>query len=149
VPAPNVFEYAVVRVVPRVEREEFINAGVVLCCLARRFLAARLALDRARLTALAPWLDADDADEVQQHLDLIPLVCAGDAAAGAIGALPLARRFDWLVAPRSTIVQSSPVHAGLCRDPLAQLDRLFDAAVRLPTPAPARCASSIEGEAPN
>ncbi|HEY7295294.1 MAG TPA: DUF3037 domain-containing protein, partial [Dehalococcoidia bacterium] len=124
-PATSVFEYAIVRIVPRVEREEFINAGVVLCCPARRFLAARLVLDRARLAAFAPWLDRLDLSEVQRHLDLIPLVCAGDPATGSVGALPLRRRFDWLVAPRSTVVQPSPVHAGLCHDPRTELDRLF------------------------
>ncbi|HLZ70172.1 MAG TPA: DUF3037 domain-containing protein [Dehalococcoidia bacterium] len=138
-PAASVFEYAVVRVVPRVEREEFLNAGVVLCCLEQRFLAARLALERARLAVFAPWLSADDLDAVQQHLDLIALVCAGAAEAGEIGGLPLARRFDWLVTPRSTLVQTSPVHAGLCRDPRAELERLFDLSVRLP-PEDGRCA---------
>lgn len=137
--AASAFEYAVVRIVPRVEREEFVNAGVVLCCLTRRFLAARVALERARLLALAPWLGASDVEEIERHLGLIPLVAAGDAAAGEVGALPPARRFDWLVAPRSTIVQTSPVHAGLCHDPAAELERLFAFAVAPPSAAAMAC----------
>jgi len=144
VPVPSVFEYAVVRIVPRVEREEFFNAGVVLCCLAQRYLAARIELDRARLLALAPWLDAEVLDEIRRHLELIPLVCAGDPATGEIGALPPARRFDWLVTPRSTVVQPSPVHAGLCLDPAAELARLFAAIV--PPPAAACRRSPLEAE---
>jgi len=132
VPAQHAFDCAVVRVVPRVEREEFLNAGVILFCRVRRFLSARILLDRTRLAAFAPALDIDD---VQHHLDLIPLVCAGDAAAGAIAGLPLAERFYWLVAPRSTVVQTSPVHSGLCEDPSAELEHLFETMV-LP---PAEC----------
>jgi hypothetical protein len=121
-PARQVFEYAIIRIVPRVEREEFINAGVVLFCRSRRFLDARIALDPARLAALAPQLDLAT---VQEQLGHIPLVCAGGAAAGPLGALPQAERFRWLVAPRSTIVQPSPVHAGLSDDPQAELERLL------------------------
>jgi Protein of unknown function (DUF3037) len=120
-PAREVFEYAIIRIVPRVEREEFINAGVVLFCRTRQFLDARIALDAERLNALAPHLDIA---AVQEQLSHIPLVCVGGAAAGPIGSLPQPERFRWLVAPRSTIVQPSPVHAGLCDDPQAELDRL-------------------------
>jgi len=148
VSAASAFEYAVVRVVPRVEREEFLNAGVVLCCLARRFLAARVVLDRARLRALAPWLGAAEIDEIERHLGLIPLVCAGDRATGEIGAMPPARRFDWIVAPRSTIVQTSPVHAGLCHDPAAELERLFALAV-LPPADPTSCGAPFEAGQPS
>ena len=120
-PARDCFEAAVLRVVPRVEREEFINVGVVLFCKARRFLAARIALDRARLAALAPGLV--DPDEVRQHLEHIRLVCEGDPSAGPIAELSQAERFHWLVAPRSTIIQISPVHSGLCDHPEQALRR--------------------------
>ena len=120
-PARDVFEYALIRLVPRVEREEFVNVGVVLFCRARRFLDARLALDRERLAALAPELDLA---AIQEQLDHIPLVCLGGTAAGPIGLLPQPERFRWRVAPRSTVVQPSPVHCGLCDDPQEVLDRL-------------------------
>src|SRR5262245_38764948 len=125
-PAHDVFEYAIIRIVPRVEREEFINAGVVLFCRTRRFLDARIALDTQRLAVLAPDLDMAS---VQEELDHIPIVCAGGEAAGPIGLLPQAERFRWLVAPRSTIVQPSPVHCGLCDDPQAELDQLVETMV--------------------
>lgn len=120
-PAPDAFEYAVIRIVPRVERGEFVNAGVVLFCRTRHFLDARIELDTARLAALAPGLDLA---AVREHLDYIRLVCAGGAAAGPIGLLPQHERFRWLTAPRSTIVQPSPVHCGICDDPQAALDNL-------------------------
>ena len=129
-PALDSFDYAVVRVVPRVEREEFINAGVILFCRTRRYLDARIALDRDRVHALAPWLDLD---EVEHHLAVIPLICAGDPSGGPIATLPLAGRFHWLVAPRSTIVQPSPVHSGLCVDPRATLEHLMKRMVLTPT----------------
>jgi len=136
-PVRDVFEYAIVRVVPRVEREEFINAGVVLFCRTRRFLDARIALDTQRLAALAPELDVTP---IQEELDHIPTVCVGGEAAGPIGLLPQAERFRWLVAPRSTIVQPSPVHCGLCEDPQIELDRLVETMVwstyRYPTGQP-------------
>ena len=121
-PALSSFDYAIVRVVPRVEREEFINAGVILYCLTQRFLAARVALDPQRLLALDPGADVE---LVQGHLESIPRVCAGGRGAGPIGQLPQKERFHWLVAPRSTILQTSPVHSGLCADPQAALDALF------------------------
>lgn len=130
-PAPRSFDYAVIRVVPRVEREEFVNAGVILYCSTLRFLAAAVELDVSRLLALAPDVDAD---LVRSHLSSIPQICAGGADAGPIGALPPVERFDWLVAPRSTIIQTSPVHAGLCDDPRDALDRLMNRMVRLPRP---------------
>lgn len=128
-PVLNSFDYAVIRVVPRVEREEFLNAGVILFCRTRRFLECRLALDRQRLHAFAPALDLA---EVEGHLAVLPLVCAGDPGAGPIARLPLAGRFHWLVAPRSTIIQTSPVHTGLCLDPAATLEHLVDVMVRVP-----------------
>jgi hypothetical protein len=130
-PAPSSFDYAIIRVVPRVEREEFINAGVILFCRPRRFLEARVELDRARLAALAPDLDPD---LVQRYLEIFPRVAAGGPETGPIGQLPLAERFHWLTAPRSTIIQPSPVHAGLCTDPDAALTHLLNTMVRPPAP---------------
>lgn len=128
-PARRSFDYAIVRVVPRVERGELINAGVILHCPARRFLDARIELDIARLRALAPDVDVD---AVHGHLASIPRVCAGGSEAGPIGQLPQRERFHWLVAPRSTIIQTSPVHAGLCMEPQEALDALMRRMVRLP-----------------
>jgi hypothetical protein len=122
VPAPSSFDYAVVRVVPRVERGEFINAGVIVYCLEKRFLGARIHLDEARLKAL--WPDAD-IDLIRQHLEAIPRICAGDPSAGSIARLGLRERFHWLVAPRSTIIQISPVHGGICTEPENILDELM------------------------
>lgn len=127
-PEPAAFDYAVVRVVPRVEREEFVNAGVILCCPARGFLGARVGLPRERLRALAPELDLD---EVGRQLAAIPVICAGGEEAGPIGRLSLRERFHWLVSPSSTIIQPSPTHAGLCKDPQAELDHLFETMVRM------------------
>ena len=118
---PSPFQYAIVRVVPRVERGECVNAGVVLFCRPRRYLAARVALDVARLRALAPDIDLDG---VRGHLEAVERIAAGDPAAGAIAALPASERFHWLVAPSSTIIQCSPVHTGLSDDPAAELERL-------------------------
>lgn len=112
-PVPSSFDYAVVRVVPRVEREEFINAGVIVFCLEHRFLAARVVVDEARLKALWPKLDVD---LVRRHLEAIPKVAAGDLSAGPIAKLSQRERFHWLVSPRSTIIQVSPVHTGLCEE---------------------------------
>ena len=120
------FQYAIVRVVPRVERGECFNAGVVLLCRPRRFLAARVALDERRLAALAPDLEPE---AVRPHLDALVRIAAGDPAAGPIAHLSQAERFHWLVAPSSTIIQPSPVHTGLCDDPAAMLDHLFETLV--------------------
>jgi hypothetical protein len=125
------FDYSVIRVVPRVEREEFMNAGVILFCRTRRFLGARLALDSRRLYAFAPWIDVE---EVREHLEFVELVCAGDPAAGPIAELPLSGRFHWLSAPRSTVVQPSPVHSGLTDDPSQTLEHLVGALVLPPRP---------------
>jgi len=120
--APHAYDYAVIRVVPRVEREEFLNAGVILSCPGRNFLDARLHVDRERLKALAPQLDLE---LVEQYLAVIPIVCRGDAAAGPIGRLTARQRFHWLVAPRSTVIQTSAVHSGLCEEPDAALEHLM------------------------
>ena len=121
------FQYAVIRVVPRVERGECLNAGVVLLCRPKRFLAARVALDEGRLRALAA--DVDPAT-IEAHLAAIERVAAGDAAAGPIARFGQGERFHWLVAPSSTVIQPSEVHTGLCEDPAAELDHLFDRLVR-------------------
>jgi len=122
VPEPDEYQYAVLRVVPSVERGERINAGVVLFCRRCGFLAARVALDEARLAALAP--DAD-AQPIRRHLDELTRIAAGERDGGPIAALPQSERFHWLVAPSSTVVQPSEVHTGMCSDPEALLDRLF------------------------
>jgi hypothetical protein len=120
---PDQFAYAILRVVPRVERGEQLNAGVVLFCRRRGFLAVRAELDERRLAALAPDLDPA---VVRAHLDALVRIAAGDPAGGAVAALEPSERFGWLVAPSSTIIQPSPVHTGICDDPQAMLDRLFD-----------------------
>lgn len=125
--AADAFDYAVLRVVPRVERGERVNVGVVLHCRARGFLEARSEPDERRLLALWPALDVE---AVRGHLDFLRRVCAGDAACGHVAGLPQAERFGWVVSPASTIVQPSRVHAGLCADPAAALDRLLAALVR-------------------
>jgi hypothetical protein len=128
VPAPSSFDYAVLRVVPRVEREEFVNAGVVLFCLQRDFLGAQVELDVARVRALWPGADLP---LLEAHLAAVPLICAGAPGSGPIGRLSARERFHWLVAPRSTVLQVSPVHSGLCDDPAAALERLMDRMVRV------------------
>ena len=116
------FDYAIVRVAPHVEREEFINVGVILFCRTRNFLAARVHVDATRLAQFFPELDAS---LVLANVDLIPRLCAGGAEFGAIGELSKAERFHWLTSPRSTAVQVSPVHCGLCDEPEQALDELF------------------------
>lgn len=116
------YMYAVIRVVPHVERGECFNAGLVLFCRPRRFLAARVRLDEAKLAALAPGCDPAF---VQAHLDARPLIAAGDADGGPIALLEPAERFHWLTAPGSTVIQPGPVHTGLTDDPQATFDRLF------------------------
>ena len=115
------YDYAVIRVVPKVDREEFINAGVIVSCPDLSFLEARIKLDESRLRALDPNIDLD---LVRKHLNSIPTICRGGGEAGSIGQLPQRQRFHWLVAPRSTIIQTSPVHTGRCGDPAAALEHL-------------------------
>jgi Protein of unknown function (DUF3037) len=119
---PSQFQYAIIRVVPDVERGECLNAGVILLCRPRRFLAARVKLDEAKLRALAP--DADPAT-ILPHLAAIERIAAGDPTAGAMARLGQGERFHWLVAPSSTVIQASEVHTGICDDPAAELDHLF------------------------
>ena len=128
---PHPYEYAVLRVVPRVERCELVNVGVVVYSHPLDFLDARLTDDLARATALDPNLDVD---AVHTQLLAILALCRGDASAGASGLRPLGDRFRWLVAPRSTVVQPSPVHTGLTDDPRRELADLFRRMVDPPAP---------------
>lgn len=128
-PAPSSFDYAVLRVVPRVDREEFVNAGVVLFCLEHDYLGARVELDRDRVRALFPDVELAT---VEEHLLAVPRICAGGEGSGPIGRLSKRERFHWLVAPRSTVIQVSPVHVGLCEDPERALEHLMDRMVRRP-----------------
>ena len=123
------YSFAIVRVVPRVERGECMNVGVVLFARERRFLAACFELDRPRLLALAPDLDLG---LVERHLETFCAIAAGERAGGPVADLPPAERFHWLTAPRSTILQTAPAHEGRTADPAAELERLLDAYVRLP-----------------
>ncbi len=120
----HTYDYALLRVVPRVERGEFVNVGVVLFCRTLRYVAAAVEMDRERLGAIAPDLDLD---LVEEHLQQIPAICAG---AGPIGQLNEAERFHWLVAPHSTIIQASPVHSGHCDDPEVALAHIMETMVR-------------------
>ena len=127
-PAMSSFDYAVIRVVPRVEREEFVNAGVILFCLEQDFLAATVEANEPRLRALWPGVDLP---LVRHHLEAIPKVCAATPDAGPIARLARRERFHWLVAPRSTVIQVSPVHSGLCAAPDRALAHLFEQMVLL------------------
>lgn len=122
-PESNSFEYTIARIVPRVERDEFVNVGVVLLCRSARFLRARFRVDVHRLALLAPDLDVD---AVQAQLELVERLCAGGAETGPIGTLSLPDRFRWIASPRSTSLQFSPVHCGLCHDPQQALDEVFE-----------------------
>ena len=123
----HAYDYAVIRVVPRVERGEFINVGVVLSCKGSRFLQARIELDEARLRAIDPGVDIET---VRGHLAAFAAICAGGDDSGPIGKLPVRERFHWLVAPRSTMIQTSPVHSGRCAEHDQMLERLLDTMVR-------------------
>jgi Protein of unknown function (DUF3037) len=121
------FDYAVIRLVPRVEREEFFNVGVILSCPAFKFLEAKIFLDEEKLKCFTPETDVED---VKQFLAVIPKICAGEDIAGVIGELTQRERFYWLTAQRSTIIQSSPVHTGLTEDPAETLAHLFERNVK-------------------
>jgi hypothetical protein len=120
VPGLHSYDYAYVRVVPHIERGEFVNVGVILFCRTLRYLDAKIRLDANRIAALAP---AFDLTHLQTHLDFIPRICAG---AGPIGQLGQAESFHWLVSPHNTVIQTSPVHSGLCSDPALALARLLE-----------------------
>ena len=125
--ALRTYDYAVVRVVPRVERGEFVNAGIILSCDIERILLAGIELDEKVLLAIDSRVDLD---LVRSALQSSPAICAGGEAAGDIGRLSARERFHWLVGPRSTIVQTSPVHTGQCSDPTAALEHLMRTMVR-------------------
>jgi Protein of unknown function (DUF3037) len=125
--ALRTYDYAVVRVVPRVERGEFVNAGIILCCDVERILQATIELDETALLAIDARVDME---LVRSVLASIPMICAGGDGAGDIGKMSARERFHWLVAPRSTIVQTSPVHTGQCADPEAALEHLMRTMVR-------------------
>ena len=126
---PQPFQYAIWRVIPRVERGEAVNAGVVLFCRPKRFLGASTELDEALLAALAPGCDPA---EVRAQLETLEAVAEGRAEGGHVAAMPQSERFHWLTAPASTIVQPSPVHTGLTGDPAGELERLFSELVSRP-----------------
>jgi hypothetical protein len=121
------YEYAIIRVVPRVEREEFVNVGVIVLCAAKKFIEARIELDERRLLAIDSTLDVES---IRAHLASITAICNGGDQAGPIGRLTPSERFHWLVAPRSTVIQISPVHTGRCKNLEAVLERLLDTMVR-------------------
>ncbi len=121
------FQYAMLRVIPRVERGEALNAGVALFCRPLRYLGARAELDEALLAVLAPGCDPD---EVRAQLDTLVAVAEGRPEGGKVAGLPQSDRFHWITSPASTIVQPSPVHTGLTTDPAGELDKLFEALVR-------------------
>jgi hypothetical protein len=125
------YDYAIVRVVPRVEREEFVNVGVIVSCPRKEFLEARIEVDVNRLQALDPSIDIE---AIQTYLASIPAICAGGSQGGTIGRLSRRERFDWLVAPRSTIIQTSKVHTGRCTDPATLLEHLLNTMVRVQSP---------------
>jgi hypothetical protein len=125
----HAYDYALIRVVPRVERGEFVNVGVVMSCKTGDVIEARIELDESRLRMLDP---AVDVDAVRAHLAAFAAICAGGESAGPIGRLPARERFHWLTAPRSTMIQTSPVHTGRCADPAAAITRLLDTMVRAP-----------------
>ena len=118
----SAFQYAILRVVPSVERGERVNVGVALLCPERKFLGVRVALDPARLTTLAPGIDVD---AVREALDALVAVADGDPSAGPLARLSASERFGWLAAPSSTIIQPSAIHTGLCEDPARTLEHLF------------------------
>lgn len=118
----HLFEYAVIRVVPRVEREEFINVGVILYCSKQKFLETLYHINEEKLKTISPQTDIE---EIQEYLQSFEKICHGGSKGGPIGQLPMAERFRWLTAVRSTVVQSSPVHPGLCLDAEETLNRLF------------------------
>ncbi len=117
------FDYAIIRFVPRVEREEFFNVGVILSCPEHKFLEAKIFLDEEKLKCFAPEIKAET---VREYLDIIPKICAGDIGAGVIGRLSQRERFYFLTAQRSTIIQTSPVHTGFTDDPVKKLEDLFE-----------------------
>lgn len=124
-PAPVSFDYAVIRVVPRVEREEFVNAGVILFCFQRDYLAVRIDPGEPLQRAIRALWPETDLDLLRQHLEALPRIATGDPEGGPVARLTQRERFHWLVSPRSTVIQISPVHVGLCEEPEKALDAIF------------------------
>jgi DUF3037 family protein len=125
----DLFEYAVIRLVPKVEREEFINVGVILYCAKQRYLKARIELDEVRFSI---FCSSTDLDELRDHLNALESICRGGKDGGPIGKLDMASRFRWLTATRSTVLQSSKVHPGFCMDAEEKLQQLYSQMVLLP-----------------
>ncbi len=119
------FEYVVIRVVPRVDRQEFINVGVILICRPQRFLGASIVFDVNRIRVLAPYLDDATVEDIGRQLEGIRRIAVGDPTAGPLAKLDIGERWHWLTAPSSTMIQPSPIHTGLCREPDEQLHDLF------------------------
>jgi len=122
-PGKHLFEYAIIRAVPRVEREEFLNIGVILYCKKENFLQTKYLLDEKRLQCFSGYIDVE---EVKDHLCSFERICKGEPSAGAIGKLDIASRFRWLTATRSTVVQASKVHPGFCADAAETLTKIFE-----------------------
>ncbi len=127
--AKKLYSYAVIRLVPRVEREEFMNIGVILFCKEDHFLQSRIHINEEKLACFNRKA-LEDIDQIKLHLDSFELICKGDPAAGLLGQLSLSERFRWLTAVRSTIIQTSPAHPGFCCDPATTLQLLFDNLVK-------------------
>jgi hypothetical protein len=119
----HLFEYAIIRVVPRVEREEFVNVGVILFCAKKKFLKCKLHVDAQKMEVMCKAIDLE---ELNKNLNAIETICAGGKQSGPIGQLDLASKFRWLTATRSTVVQSSKVHPGFCDEPEHMLERLYE-----------------------
>ncbi len=118
-----IYDYAVIRLVPKVDREEFINVGIIILCEEKKYLESKIHLDEKRLKVLAPEFDIQTA---KAHLALIPRICEGDPDAGEMAKLSQRKRFNWLTSPRSTIIQTSPVHSGCCKNPEHAIDQLMN-----------------------
>jgi hypothetical protein len=116
------FEYAIIRIMPRVEREEFLNVGIVLYCKERKFLKTKYGINKQRLNAICAEVDCK---EVEEHLQSFEKISAGEKAGGQIAVLDMASRFRWLTATRSTIIQTSKVHPGFCEDPNQTMEKLY------------------------
>lgn len=127
--AKHTYSYAILRVVPRVDRGEFINAGIILWCPKQNVLEAEILLDEKRLKAIDPGIDMD---EVRNHLSIIPAICRGEDAGGAIAKMPLTQRFGWLTATRSTVIQTSPIHMGQCENTALIMKQLITRLVQAP-----------------
>lgn len=135
------YDYVTIRLVPKVEREEFVNVGVIVSCPARAFLEARIELDEQRVMALDSTLDIES---LRVHLETIPAICTGGERAGSLGQLSQRQRFYWLIAPRSTMIQTSPAHSGLCNSPSAVLEHLLETMVR-PSRTERNVSTSVRG----